>query len=79
MADDSVLFREGMALVLEQAGLEVVGQAGDATGLLALAGQERPDVAIVDIRMPPDHSTEGLVAARELRRTQPAIGILILS
>ena len=79
LADDSVLFREGMALVLERAGFDVVGQAGDAAGLLALAGQERPDVSIVDIRMPPGHSTEGLVAARELRRTLPTIGILILS
>jgi DNA-binding NarL/FixJ family response regulator len=79
LADDSVLFREGMALVLERAGMEVVGRAGDAGELLALAERERPDVAIVDIRMPPGHSTEGLVAARDLRSSRPDIGILILS
>jgi DNA-binding NarL/FixJ family response regulator len=79
VADDSVLFREGLALVLGRAGMEVVGQAANAGELLALAERERPDVAIVDIRMPPGFSTEGLVAAGDLRSSNKDIGVLILS
>ncbi len=79
LADDDVLLREGIASLLERAGFEVVGQAHDAPGLLALIRGHRPDLAIVDIRMPPDHLTEGLDAARVIRQEFPAIGILVLS
>ena len=68
LADDSLLFREGLARLLAESELEVVGQAGDADELLALVETEAPDVAIVDIRMPPEHRDEGLVAARRSRR-----------
>jgi len=79
VADDSALFREGLVHVLRAAGIDVVGEAGDATELLRLARHERPDVAIVDIRMPPDFATEGLVAAEALRSEEPPVGVLILS
>ncbi|MFJ3668586.1 response regulator [Streptomyces sp. NPDC090106] len=79
LADDDVLLREGLASLCERAGYEVAGQAGDAVRLLELVDRTRPDLAIVDIRMPPDHSTEGLKAARAIRRRDPAIGILVLS
>jgi len=79
LADDDILLREGIASLLERAGFEVVGQAHDAPGLLALIREHRPDLAIVDIRMPPDHLTEGLDAARVIRQEFPAIGILVLS
>jgi DNA-binding NarL/FixJ family response regulator len=79
VADDAVLLREGLARLLREAGFEVVGLAADADGLLELVERTRPDVAIVDIRMPPTHTDEGLRAAKELRRRQPAIGILVLS
>jgi DNA-binding NarL/FixJ family response regulator len=79
VADDSVLFREGLVLLLGRAGMEVVGQAADAGELHAVAARERPDVAIIDIRMPPGFSTEGLVAARDLRASRQDIGVLILS
>ena len=79
LADDDVLLREGIASLLERAGFEVVGQAHDAPRLLALIREHRPDLAIVDIRMPPDHLTEGLDAARVIRKEFPAIGILVLS
>jgi DNA-binding NarL/FixJ family response regulator len=79
IADDDLLLREGIASLLTQAGYSVVGQAGDATVLLSLVRQHRPDVAIVDIRMPPDHATEGLRAAQAIREEMPDIAILVLS
>ena len=71
--------REGLAGLLEHAGYEVVGQAGDGSELLRLVHQRQPDVAIVDIRMPPTHRTEGLEAARTIREEIPEVAILILS
>ena len=79
LADDSVLLREGIAALLEEAGFDVVGQAGTAEDVLALIDEALPDVAIVDIRMPPTKTDEGLQAAREIRRRHPRIGVLILS
>jgi DNA-binding NarL/FixJ family response regulator len=79
LADDDVLLREGLASLLERSGFEVVGQAGDADGLLRLVRQHRPELAVVDIRMPPDHETEGLAAARVIREELPEAGILVLS
>jgi DNA-binding NarL/FixJ family response regulator len=79
LADDDTLLREGIASLLERAGFDVVGQAQDAPGLLALTREHHPDLAIVDIRMPPDHLTEGLDAARVIREELPATGILVLS
>jgi DNA-binding NarL/FixJ family response regulator len=79
IADDDLLLREGIASLLTQAGYSVVGQAGDATELLSLVRERRPDVAIVDIRMPPDHATDGLRAAEAIREELPEIAILLLS
>src|SRR5919201_2194424 len=79
IADDDLLLREGLASLLTQAGHSVVGQAGYATELLDLFRAQRPDVAIVDIRMPPDHATEGLRAAQAIREEMPEIAILVLS
>ena len=79
LADDNVLLREGIAGLLERAGFDIAGQAGDADGLIALVRTERPDLAVVDIRMPPDHSTEGLGAALAIRREFPDTGIMVLS
>jgi DNA-binding NarL/FixJ family response regulator len=79
IADDSVLLREGVSRLLVEAGFEVVGQAGDADELLREVAQTAPDVAIIDIRMPPTHTDEGLRAARELRSRYPSLGILVLS
>jgi DNA-binding NarL/FixJ family response regulator len=79
LADDDVLLREGLATLLDGSGFEVVGQAGDAAELLALVREREPELAIVDIRMPPEHSTEGLDAARVIRAEHPDIGILVLS
>jgi DNA-binding NarL/FixJ family response regulator len=79
VADDHVLFREGLVRVLAEGGFEVVGQAGDGHQLLDLVAEHHPDVAIVDIRMPPTFSTEGLVAARELGAQHPDVGVLVLS
>jgi len=79
LADDAVLLREALATSLTAAGFEVVGQAGDVEELIRLVGQQHPDVAVVDVRMPPTHSTEGLEAAQRIRRTHPDIGILVLS
>ncbi|MFD4530328.1 response regulator [Streptomyces sp. NPDC058470] len=79
LADDDVLLREGLASLCERVGYQVAGQAGDAVRLLELVAEERPDLAIVDIRMPPHHSTEGLKAARTIRERHPATGILVLS
>jgi len=79
IADDDLLLREGLASLLTQAGHRVVGQAGDATKLLDLVREHRPELAIVDIRMPPDHATEGLRAAQAIRDELPEIAILVLS
>jgi DNA-binding NarL/FixJ family response regulator len=79
LADDDVLLREGLAGLLERAGLSVVGQVGDAVELLEQVRELQPDLVIVDIRMPPDQATEGLDAARVIRRQFPAIAIVVLS
>jgi serine/threonine-protein kinase PknK len=79
VADDDVLLREGLASLLERAGYQLVGQAGDGSELLDLVRERRPDLAIVDIRMPPTHSTEGLEAAAAIREELPETAILILS
>jgi DNA-binding NarL/FixJ family response regulator len=79
IADDDLLLREGLASLLTQAGYSIVGQAGDATELVGLVREHRPDLAIVDIRMPPDHATEGLRAAQAIRDELPQIAILVLS
>jgi DNA-binding NarL/FixJ family response regulator len=79
LADDDVLLREGLASLLERSGFEVVGQAGDGVQLISLVREQKPELAIVDIRMPPDHSTEGLDAAREIRAEFPGTGIVLLS
>src|SRR5438552_9121623 len=79
LADDSVLLREGIARLLEEAGFEVVGQAEDAEQLLLKVRSYSPDVAIVDIRMPPTHTDEGLRAAREIREKHPGTAVLVLS
>ncbi len=79
LADDSMLLREGIARLLEEAGLEVVAQSGDAEDLLRKVGAHKPDVAIVDVRMPPTHTDEGLRAAAEIRERFPQTGVLVLS
>jgi DNA-binding NarL/FixJ family response regulator len=79
VADDDVLLREGVASLLERSGFDVVGQADDPRRLLSLVREQRPDLAIVDVRMPPTHTTEGLDAARAMREEFPEIGILVLS
>jgi DNA-binding NarL/FixJ family response regulator len=79
LADDAVLLREALAAGLRVSGFEVVGQAGDVDGLLRLVDSEVPDVAIVDVRMPPTHTTEGLEAARTIRSRHPRMAILVLS
>lgn len=79
IADDSLLLREGIVRLLEETGFEVVGQAGDADELLRKVAIHEPDVAIVDVRMPPTHTDEGLRASREIRSRFPAIGVLVLS
>jgi DNA-binding NarL/FixJ family response regulator len=79
VADDEVLLREGLASVLQANGFDVVGQAGDARELLAAVRATRPALAVVDIRMPPDFSLEGLEAARTIRAEQPEVAILLLS
>ena len=79
LADDDVLLREGLASLLDRSGFDVVGQAGDGEELLALVRDHQPDLAVVDIRMPPDHATEGLDAARAIRAEHPDIAILVLS
>jgi DNA-binding NarL/FixJ family response regulator len=79
VADDDVLLREGLASLLERSDFEVVGQAGDANELLDLVRDQEPELVIVDIRMPPTHSTEGLEAAHTIREEFPDTGILVLS
>ncbi|MCB0870006.1 MAG: response regulator transcription factor [Solirubrobacterales bacterium] len=79
VADDSVLLREGVVRVLEDDGFEVVGQAGDAEDLLRKVGAHKPDVAVVDIRMPPNLTDDGLQAAKRIRADYPGTGVLVLS
>ena len=79
IADDSVLLREGVARLLEESGFEVVGQSGNAEDLLRHVGLYKPDVAVVDIRMPPTHTDEGLRAAKAIRERFPDTGVLVLS
>ena len=79
IADDEMLLREGLARLLADAGVDVVGKATDAAELLRIVRLTAPDVAIVDIKMPPTHTDEGLVAAGEIRRSHPAVGVLVLS
>jgi DNA-binding NarL/FixJ family response regulator len=79
VADDDVLLREGLASLLDRAGFDVVGQACDADELMTLVREHLPEIVLVDIRMPPTHTTEGLDAARAIREELPQIGILVLS
>ena len=79
IADDSVLLRSGIAQLLEDAGFEVVGQAGDGEDLLRKVGAHKPDIAIVDVRMPPTHTDEGLRAAHRIRAEHPGTAVLVLS
>ena len=79
IADDTALLRQGLARLLTEAGIEVCGEAADGEGLLELVDRECPDVAVVDIRMPPTHTDEGLQAAREIRERHPGVGVLLLS
>ena len=79
IAEDTVLLREGLAGLLEDAGHEVVGRAGDAEALLALVGEHDPELAIVDVRMPPDYDDEGTRAAAAIRRSHPGTAVLVLS
>jgi serine/threonine-protein kinase PknK len=79
VAEDDVLMRAGLASLLEGGGYEVTGQAGDGSELMRLMREQRPNLAVIDIRMPPDHRTEGLVAAHEIREQSPETAVLILS
>lgn len=79
LVDDAPLVREGIARLLAEDGLTVVAQRGDAEGLGAAVGEHRADVVVLDVRMPPTHTTEGLVAAARLKREQPEVGVLVLS
>jgi len=79
IAEDSVLMREGIASLLEGAGFEIVGKSSTADDLLLKVRSYKPHVAIVDIRMPPNHTDEGLVAAKEIREQHPEVGVLVLS
>jgi len=79
IADDSALLREGVAKILTDGGFEVVAQAKDADELVHAVRREEPDVAVVDVRMPPTHTDEGARAAREIRATRPEVGVLVLS
>jgi len=79
IADDSVLVRAGLVALLAEAGIDCVGEAGDPTELLRLVEAERPDAAVVDIRMPPTQSDEGLAAAREINARFPSVAVLVLS
>ena len=79
IGEDSILLREGIARILADAGFEVVAQAGDREELVRKTRAHKPDVAVIDIRMPPDHKDEGLRAAKEIRSALPHVGILVLS
>ena len=79
LADDAVVIREGLARLLAEQGIEVAGQAGNAEELLRLVATDPPDVAVIDIRMPPSHTNEGLLAAQEIRSAYPEVGTIVLS
>jgi DNA-binding NarL/FixJ family response regulator len=79
IVDDSTLFREGLVRVARDLGFDVIAQAGDAQSLVEIISADPPDVVVLDIRMPPTFTTEGLVAAREMRLAFPSIGVLVLS
>jgi len=79
IAEDNVLLREGLTRLLQESGFEVSGQAGDAEDLIRKVGAHRPDVAVIDVRMPPTHTDEGLRAARTIRSQHPATAVLVLS
>jgi DNA-binding NarL/FixJ family response regulator len=79
IADDAVLLREGLARILIDSGFEVVGQAGDAPSLVDLAKRDAPDVAVIDLRMPPGFASEGIDAAAEIRALAPTVGLMLLS
>src|SRR3954453_14275449 len=79
LADDDILLREGLAGLRERSGFEVVGQGGNAAELIALVREHRPELAVVDIRMPPSHTTEGLAPARVMREDVPETAIVVLS
>lgn len=79
IADDVMLVRSGLARLLEEAGVQVVGEAAEVNGLLAVVARQNPDVAIVDIRMPPTHTDEGLVGARRIREEHPSTAVVVLS
>jgi serine/threonine-protein kinase PknK len=79
LAEDDVLLREGIASLLTREGLDVLGQAGDATELMKLVRATKPDLVVVDVRMPPTHTTEGLQAAQQIRTELPGTGVLVLS
>ena len=79
LADDSVLLREGLARLLEDSGFDVAGQSGDGEDLLRKVGAHKPDVAVIDVRMPPTHTDEGLRAAHRIRAEHPGVGVLVLS
>jgi DNA-binding NarL/FixJ family response regulator len=79
IAEDNVLLREGLTRLLQESGFEVSGQAGDAEDLIRKVGAHRPDVAVVDVRMPPTHTDEGLRAARTIRSQHPGTAVLVLS
>ena len=79
IADDAVLLREGLARLLGESGFDVVAQAGDGDDLLRKVGAHRPDVAVIDVRMPPTHTDEGLRAAHRIRAEHPRTGVLVLS
>jgi serine/threonine-protein kinase len=79
VADDEALLRQGLVQLLAKAGFDVAGEARDAAGLMRLVEARRPDLVITDIKMPPDHTDEGIVAAQEIRAKHPQIGVLVLS
>ena len=79
VADDSVLFRKGLVRLIQDADIEVMADVGDAGALISRVAVEQPDVVVVDIRMPPTHTTEGIEAAIDLRRRHPGIAVLVLS
>jgi DNA-binding NarL/FixJ family response regulator len=79
LADDSVLLRDGVAHILEDAGIEVVAAVGDGDALIAAVESTRPDIALIDVRMPPTHTDEGIRAALEIRRSRPDVAVLVLS
>src|SRR5919109_4432318 len=79
LAEDDVLLREGLASLLQRSGFQVIGQAGDPTQLLTLVREQQPELVVVDIRMPPTHTSEGLQAAQQIRQQHPEVAILVLS